>query len=60
MCVCFRVCVGFSCQPLVHSGALEDPQELDLPLQAGQVVGQGLERGNAGFRARNKSRPTPK
>lgn len=45
MCLCAFVCVSLSCQPLVHLGALEDPQELEASLQAVKVVGQGLERG---------------
>lgn len=50
VCVCFcvylSVCVfiGLSCQPHVHSWALEDQQELQVSLQAVQVVGQGTCR----------------
>lgn len=43
MCVC--MCVSLSCQALEHSGPPEEPQELEVPLQAVQVVGRDLERG---------------
>ena len=46
VCVCVYVCcVSLSCQALEHSGPPEEPQELEVPLQAVQVVGRDLERG---------------
>ena len=42
MCVC---CVSLSCQALEHSEPPEEPQELEVPPQAVQVVGRDLERG---------------
>lgn len=50
MCFCVYLCVGFSYRPLVHSEELEDPQELEVLLQAVQAGDQDLERPGSQFK----------